>query len=112
MPFLVSWSALQTGDGEQPAPDSWASRVGLFDEQDLITFPSAVKQRRKRIRDQLAALPSNEQAKYQFVHAYEFEALERKQRATEKLSELIARHDYVLLDVNAELELVADELIH
>lgn len=93
-------------DGEQPAPDSWASRVGFFDERDLITFPTAVKQRRKRIRDQLAALPPNEQAKYQFVHADELEALERKQRATEKLSELIARHDYVLLDVNAELELV------
>ncbi|CAI8986165.1 AAA family ATPase [Pseudomonas serboccidentalis] len=93
-------------DGEQPAPDSWASRVGFFDERDLITFPSAVKQRRKRIRDQLAALPPNEQAKYQFVHADELESLERKQRATEKLSELIARHDYVLLDVNAELELV------
>jgi chromosome partitioning protein len=93
-------------DGEQPAPYSWASRVGFFDERDLITFPSAVKQRRKRIRDQLASLPPNEQAKYQFVHADEFEALERKHRATEKLSELIARHDYVLLDVNAELELV------
>lgn len=93
-------------DGEQPSTDSWASRVGFFDEHDLITFPSAVKQRRKRIRDQLAALPPNEQAKYQFVHADELESLERKQRATEKLSELIARHDYVLLDVNAELELV------
>jgi chromosome partitioning protein len=93
-------------DGEQPAPGSWASRVGFFDERDLITFPSAVKQRRMRIRDHLAALPPNEQANYQFVHADEFEALERKQRATEKLSELIARHDYVLLDVNAELELV------
>ena len=93
-------------DGEQPAPYSWASRVGFFDERDLITFPSAVKQRRKRIPDQLAFLPPNEQAKYQFVHADEFEALERKHRATEKLSELIARHDYVLLDVNAELELV------
>lgn len=93
-------------DGEQPAPGSWASRVGFFDERDLITFPSAVKQRRKRIRDQLAALPPNEQAKYQFIHADELEALERKLRATEKLSELIARHDYVLLDVNAELELI------
>lgn len=93
-------------DGEQPSPDSWASRVGFFDERDLITFPSAVKQRRKRIRDQLAALPPNEQAKYQFIHADELEALERKQRATEKLSQLIARHDYVLLDVNAELELI------
>lgn len=93
-------------EGEQPAPDSWASRVGFFDERDLITFPSAVKQRRKQIRDQLAALPPKEQAKYQFVHADEFEVLERKQRATEKLSRLIARHDYVLLDVNAELELV------
>ncbi|WP_174377111.1 MULTISPECIES: AAA family ATPase [Pseudomonas] len=94
------------GDGEQPSPDSWASRVGFFDERDLITFPSAVKQRRKRIRDQLAALPPNERAKYQFIYADELEVLERKQRATEKLSELIARHDYVLLDVNAELELI------
>lgn len=93
-------------DGEQPAPGSWASRVGFFDERDLITFPSAVKQRRKRIRDQLAALPPNERAKYQFIYADELEILERKQRATEKLSELIARHDYVLLDVNAELELI------
>lgn len=93
-------------DGEQPAPDSWASRVGFFDERDLITFPSAVKQRRKRIRDLLAALPPNEQAEYQFIHADELEALERKQRATEKLSQLIARHDYLLLDVNGELELI------
>lgn len=93
-------------EGEQPAPGSWVSRVGFFDERDLITFPSAVKQRRKRIRDHLAALPPNEQARYRLVHADDLEVLERKRRATEKLSELIARHDYVLLDVNAELELV------
>ncbi|MCC9005557.1 ParA family protein [Pseudomonas putida] len=93
-------------DGEQPAPGSWAGRVGFYDERDLITFPSAVKQRRKRIRDHLAALPPKERASYQLVHAEELEALERKQRATEKLSSLIARHDYVLFDVNGELELV------
>lgn len=93
-------------EGEQPAPDSWVGRVGFFDERDLITFPSAVKQRRKQIRDHLAALPPDAQAKYRLVHADDLEGLERKQRATEKLSQLIARHDYVLLDVNAELELV------
>ncbi|MBI6884294.1 AAA family ATPase [Pseudomonas putida] len=93
-------------DGEQPASGSWASRVGFFDERDLITFPTAVKQRRKRIRDHLAALPPSEQARYQMIHADELEALERKQRATEKLRSLIARHDYVLFDANAELELI------
>lgn len=93
-------------DGELPAPGSCVSRVGFYDERDLITFPSAVKQRRKRIRDHLAALPPKEQASYQLVYADELAALERKQRATEKLSKLIARHDYVLFDVNAELELV------
>ncbi|EPJ8756908.1 hypothetical protein PPUJ13061_16990 [Pseudomonas putida] len=93
-------------DGEQPALGSWASRVGFFDERDLITFPTAVKQRRRRIRDHLAALPPSEQARYQMIHADELEALERKQRATEKLRGLIARHDYVLLDVNSELELI------
>lgn len=92
--------------GEQPALGSWASRVGFYDERDLITFPTAVKQRRKRIRDQLAALPASEQAGYRMVHADELEALERKLRATEKLSALIERHDYVLFDVNAELELI------
>ena len=93
-------------DGELPAPGSCVSRVGFYDERDLITFPSAVKQRRKRIRDHLASLPPKERASYQLVHADELEALERKQRATEKLSGLIARHDYVLFDVNADLELV------
>ncbi|WP_422422173.1 AAA family ATPase [Pseudomonas sp. GZD-222] len=93
-------------DGELPAPGSCVSRVGFYDERDLITFPSAVKQRRKRIRDHLAALPPKEQASYQLVYADELAALERKQRATVKLSKLIARHDYVLFDVNADLELV------
>lgn len=93
-------------DGEQPAPGSCVSRVGFYDERDLITFPSAIRQRRKRIRDHLAALPPKERASYQLVHAEEIEALERKQRATERLSGLIARHDYVLFDVNADLELV------
>jgi len=88
-------------DGEVPEPGSWAGRVGFYDERDLITFPSAVKQRRKKIRDHLAALPPKERASYQLVHAEELEALERKQRATEKLSSLIARHDYVLFDVTA-----------
>jgi chromosome partitioning protein len=93
-------------EGEEPAPGSWARRVGFYDERDLITFPSAVKLRRKRIRDHLAALPPKEQARYRLVHADDLEALERKQRATEKLSSLIARHDYLLFDVNAELELI------
>lgn len=93
-------------DGEEPAADSWVSRVGFYDERDLITFPSAVRLRRKRIRDHLAALPPDEQARYQMFHADELEALDRKQRSTEKLRDLIARHDYVLFDVNAELELI------
>ncbi|WHH49674.1 hypothetical protein QFA96_16445 [Pseudomonas sp. Ap32] len=39
-------------------------------------------------------------------HAVELRALERKQHATEKLSELITRYDYVLIDMNGATELV------
>lgn len=41
-------------DEEQPKPGSLISKIDFYDELDLITFPAAVKQRRRVIREQLA----------------------------------------------------------
>lgn len=93
-------------DKEQPKPGSLVSKIDFYDELDLITFPAAVKHRRREMREQLASLPPHEEAIFRAHHAEAFEALERKQRATEKLKELIARYDYVLIDMNRATELI------
>jgi chromosome partitioning protein len=92
-------------DKEQPKPGSLVSKIDFYDELDLITFPSAVKQQRE-MREQLASLLPHEEAIFRAHHANALEALERKQRATEKLKELIARYDYVLIDMNGATELI------
>ncbi|MBF8644593.1 ParA family protein [Pseudomonas pudica] len=93
-------------DGQQPAPGTLVSKIDFYDELDLITFTDAVKHRRKDMRQHLASLPPHEQELYRAHHAVELRALERKQHATEKLSELITRYDYVLIDMNGATELI------
>lgn len=76
-------------DGQQPVPGTLVSKIDFYDELDLITFTDAVKHRRNDTRQHLASLPPHEQELYRAHHAVELRALERKQHATEKLSELI-----------------------
>lgn len=97
---------LAVEDAETPTPGSLVSRIDFYDELDLITFPTGVKQRRKELRQRLATLPPDQVRFFRFSHVEELVALERKQNATEKLSELIARYDYVLIDMNGATELI------
>ncbi|MCY1400543.1 AAA domain protein [compost metagenome] len=93
-------------DGQQPVPGSLVSQIDFYDELDLITFPADVKQRRKAMRERQPNSSLDEEVFVRAQHTEELKALDRKQRATEKLSELIARYDYVLIDVNGAIELI------
>lgn len=94
------------GDGLKPAAGSLVSKIDFYDELDLITFPAKVKQRRAEIRLQLSALAPHEILFFRTLHREELDALERKRLAREKLSELIARYDYVLIDLYRATELI------
>ncbi|MCY1258440.1 hypothetical protein D9M68_46990 [compost metagenome] len=97
---------LAVEDAEAPIPGSLVSRIDFYDEMDLITFPGETRQRRKQMRQRLADLQAHEEPLFRACHREEFRALEHKQRATEKFSELIARYDYVLIDMNGANELI------
>lgn len=92
--------------GEAAPPGSLVSRIDFYDELDLITFPAEAKLRRKVLRHRLATLPPHQERFCRFTHEEELNALERKQRASEKLRELIARYDYVLIDMNGATDLI------
>jgi chromosome partitioning protein len=93
-------------EGLRPAAGSLVSHIDFYDELDLITFPADVRQRRAEMRLRLATLQPHEEPFFRTQHRDELEALERKRRATEKLGELIARYDYVLIDMYRPTELI------
>lgn len=92
--------------GESPAPGTLVSRIDFYDERDLITFPAALRRMKKDIRDHVALAPPDEREVNAFLYGHIIETVEHKERATEKLAELIPRYDYVLIDVNTEIELI------
>jgi chromosome partitioning protein len=93
-------------DGMKPSLGSLVSQIHYYETHDLITHPGEIKQHRKAIRERLASLSSDEAESCTRSLQRERIALERKERATETLEELIARYDYVLLDLNYASEIV------
>lgn len=93
-------------EGLRPAAGSLVSQVDFYDELDLITFPAEVRKRRAEMRMQLALLQPHDKPSFHALHREELEGLERKRHATEKLGELIARYDYVLIDMYRPTELI------
>ena len=61
---------------------------------------------KKDIRDHVTSAPPAEREVNAFLYGHIIDAVEHKERATEKLVEFIPRYDYVLIDVNAEIELI------
>lgn len=93
-------------NGERPPPGSLVSQIDFYDELDVITFPIALKEQRKRLKDYIAQTPASERAVLLHLHGDSLDEYERKSRAQEKLGNLIARYDYVLMDINSDRDLI------
>lgn len=94
------------GAGRSPQPGSLVSKIDFYDERELITFPAAVKRMKKEIRDNVTLALPQDRKDAKFLYGHIIETVEHKEKATEKLSELITRYDYVLIDVNVDIELI------
>lgn len=92
--------------GRSPQPGSLVSKIDFYDERELITFPAAVKRMKKEIRDNVTLALPHDRDDAKFLYGHIIETVEHKEKATEKLSELITRYDYVLIDVNVDIELI------
>ncbi|UVM47695.1 AAA family ATPase [Pseudomonas sp. B21-015] len=93
-------------DGRGPAPGTQVSKIDFYDELDLITSQADLKKMKKEIRDNVTHLPIGEQQMGRFLYGHLINAVERKALATERLSDLIIRYDYVFLDINVKTELI------
>ncbi|MBB6157395.1 chromosome partitioning protein [Pseudomonas sp. JAI115] len=93
-------------DGRGPATGTQVSKIDFYDELDLVTSPADLKKMKKEIREHVTHLPIEEQQMGRFIYGHVFKAIERKALATERLSDLITRYDYVFLDINVKTELI------
>jgi len=93
-------------DGRGPAPGTLVSKIDFFDERDLKATPAQLRKMTKEIPDNVTSLPKEEQEFGAFIYSHLIETIERKKLATENLSDLISRYDYVFLDINVNTELI------
>jgi chromosome partitioning protein len=95
-----------SSDGRGPALETLVSKIDFYDERDLKASPAELKKMKKEIRDNVTNLPREEQQKGEIIYGHLIETVERKKLATENLSDLVTRYDYVFLDINVNIELI------
>lgn len=85
-----------TNAGRGPSTGSLVSKIDFYDERDLKVSQTELNKLKKEIRDNVTSLPEEEQHIGKIIYSHLIETLERKNHATENLSDIITRYDFVL----------------
>ncbi|UVM47683.1 AAA family ATPase [Pseudomonas sp. B21-015] len=95
-----------TNAGRGPSTGSLVSKIDFYDERDLKVSQTELNKLKKEIRDNVTSLPEEEQHIGKIIYSHLIETLERNNHATENLSDIITRYDFVFLDINVNIELI------
>nr|WP_298167069.1 AAA family ATPase [uncultured Pseudomonas sp.] len=94
--------------GDQPEPGSLVSKISFYDELDVLFSKSEIRKIEHRLHRNRLSGPASTIDLRPLVHSELSEKLDRKKNAKKTYEELKKTYDYVLFDMNRNLEQVRD----